>query len=358
MARKRHQEEDVAEEAADLPDARAEALAPESQPEEREVDAALRPRRFDEYIGQRALIDNLRVFVQAARRRREALDHMLFAGPPGLGKTTLAHVIAEEMGKKLTVTSGPAMDHKGKLAGILTQLGEGDVLFIDEIHRLSPVVEENLYPAMEDYRIDVLIGDGPHARAMTVPLTRFTLLGATTRTGLLTSPLLNRFGFVAALSFYGVDELTSIVVRSARLLGVHIAPDGAAEIGRRARGTPRIANRLLRRVRDFAEVGGDGRVTKAVADYALARLGVDASGLDGLDRAYLRALVERYDGGPVGIEALAASCGEDRTTLEDVVEPFLVQEGFVSRTRTGRIATGMTYEHLKLPRPPHQPKLL
>lgn len=328
-----------------------EALAPASRPEEREVDLALRPRRFDEYVGQRALLDNLKVFVQAARNRREPLDHMLFAGPPGLGKTTLAHVIAEEMGAKLQVTSGPAIDHRGVLAGMLTSLGEGDVLFIDEIHRLSPVIEENLYPAMEDFRVDLFVGEGPGARPVTVQLARFTLLGATTRTGLLTSPLLNRFGFHATLGYYQVDELTSIVTRSARLLGVHVAPDGAREIGRRARGTPRIANRLLRRVRDFAEVEGDGVVSGKMADFALKRLGVDPLGLDALDRTYLAVLIERYDGGPVGIEALAASVGEERGTLEDVVEPYLVQEGFVSRTPRGRVATGKGYGHLGIPRP-------
>ncbi len=340
MTRRRHEDADRGD------------IGPEPRPGEREVDAALRPRRFEEYVGQRALVDNLRVFVQAARKRGEALDHMLFAGPPGLGKTTLAHVIAEEMGVKLHVTSGPAIDHKGVLAGLLTSLGEGDVLFIDEIHRLSPIVEENLYPAMEDYRLDVFIGDGPHARAVTMPLVRFTLLGATTRTGLLTSPLLNRFGFVATLGYYEVDDLTRIVGRSARLLGVSVAPDGAKEIGRRARGTPRIANRLLRRVRDFADVEADGVVTGAIADFALKRLGVDPSGLDALDRSYLGALIERYDGGPVGIDALAASVGEERGTLEDVVEPFLVQEGFVGRTPRGRVATGKAYQHLGVRRPP------
>jgi holliday junction DNA helicase RuvB len=348
MARKKH--EDVAGEAPP-PAERAGALEPQEAPEEREVDAALRPRRFDDYVGQRGHIDNLRVFVAAARKRREPLDHMLFAGPPGLGKTTLAHVIAEEMKVKLHVTSGPAVDHKGMMAGLLTSLSEGDVLFIDEIHRLSPVVEEYLYPAMEDFRVDYFIGDGPHARSLNMPLPRFTLLGATTRTGLLTSPLLNRFGFVATLTYYDVEDLTRIVSRSARLLGVDVAAEGAAEIGRRARGTPRIANRLLRRVRDFAEVTADGRVTPGVADYALGRLGVDPTGLDALDRAYLKALVERYDGGPVGIEALAASVGEERSTLEDVVEPYLVQEGFVSRTPRGRVATRKTYVHLKLPPP-------
>jgi Holliday junction DNA helicase RuvB len=343
MARKKHDEPDGPERGD---------LVPEPRPEEHDVDHALRPRRFSEYVGQRALTDNLQVFVGATLKRREPLDHMLFAGPPGLGKTTLAHVIAQELGTRLTVTSGPAIDHKGVLAGLLTGLGEGDVLFIDEIHRLSPVVEENLYPAMEDYRLDVFIGEGPHARAVTMPLARFTLLGATTRTGLLTSPLLNRFGFVATLSYYDVDDLTRIVTRSAGLLGVSISAEGAREIGRRARGTPRIANRLLRRVRDFADVAGDGVVTGKIADYALARLGVDPAGLDILDRTYLKALIERYDGGPTGIEALAASVGEERSTLEDVVEPYLVQEGFVSRTPRGRVAAGKAYLHLGLSRPP------
>ncbi|HKA89033.1 MAG TPA: Holliday junction branch migration DNA helicase RuvB [Haliangiales bacterium] len=344
MARKKHEE-------------RGE-LSPETQPEERELDVALRPKRFAEYLGQRALVDNLKVFVQAARRRGEALDHMLFAGPPGLGKTTLAHVIAAEMGVKLHVTSGPAIDHKGVLAGLLTSVAEGDVLFIDEIHRLSPVVEENLYPAMEDFRIDVFIGDGPHARAMSMSLPRFTLLGATTRTGLLASPLLNRFGFVGTLSYYDVDELTSIVRRSARLLEVDIDDEGASEIGCRARGTPRIGNRLLRRVRDFAEVEGDGTITRAIADFALRRLQVDPLGLDAQDLAYLRVMLERFDGGPVGIEALSASVGEERSTLEDVVEPYLVKEGFVARTPRGRIATGKAYLHLGVKRTRSQESLL
>jgi holliday junction DNA helicase RuvB len=349
MARKKHDEMTDGDEGE--PAERAEDLIPVPEPGERDLDAALRPRCFDEYVGQKTLTDNLKVFVKAALKRREALDHMLFAGPPGLGKTTLAHVIAQELGVKLHITSGPAIDHKGVLAGLLTSLGEKDVLFIDEIHRLSPVVEENLYPAMEDYRIDVFIGDGPHARAVRMPLPRFTLLGATTRTGLLTSPLLNRFGFVATLGYYSVDELTGIVRRSARLLGVTVSDEGAAEIGRRARGTPRIANRLLRRVRDFAEVHGDGRITKEIADFALARLQVDPSGLDAVDRAYLRVILERYDGGPVGIDALAASVGEERNTLEDVVEPYLVQEGFIARTPRGRMATGRAYLHLGLKRP-------
>jgi Holliday junction DNA helicase RuvB len=348
MARKPHND-DQGE--APLATLRQDELVPEAKSGEREVDSALRPRTFDEYVGQKALVDNLRVFVTAALGRKEALDHVLFAGPPGLGKTTLAHVIANELGTRLHVTSGPAIDHKGVLAGLLTSLSEGDVLFIDEIHRLAPVVEENLYPAMEDFKIDVFIGDGPHARAVTMPLPRFTLLGATTRAGLLTSPLLNRFGFVATMSYYDDADLTLIVRRSARLLEVTVAEEGAREIGCRARGTPRIANRLLRRVRDFAQVKGDGVVTREMADYALRRLQVDACGLDAMDRAYLKIIVERFDGGPVGVDALAASVGEERDTIEDVVEPYLVQEGFVARTSRGRVATGKAYVHLGLPRP-------
>lgn len=354
MARKKH-DDDVTAEAAAPPPARGARgsgqLAPAALPEERDVDAALRPRHFGEYVGQRALLDNLKVFVAAALKRGDALDHMLFAGPPGLGKTTLAHVIAEELGVKLHTTSGPAVDHKGQLAGLLTNLGERDVLFIDEIHRLAPVVEENLYPAMEDYKIDVFIGDGPHARPVTVPLPRFTLLAATTRSGLLTSPLLNRFGYVGSLRYYDEEDLTTIVTRSARLLGVAIDAAGAREIGRRSRGTPRIANRLLKNVRDFALIHGDGRVTVELADFALKKLEVDPLGLDALDHGYLRALLERFDGGPVGIEALAASLGQERDTLENTVEPYLVQEGFVARTPRGRTATGKAYHHLGLTRP-------
>ncbi len=358
MARKKHDEEALD---ADVAAPERGAISPVAQAAEKEVDAALRPRRFDEYVGQPALLDNLRVFVKAALKRGDALDHMLFAGPPGLGKTTLAYVIAEELGVKLHITSGPAIDHKGMLAGLLTSLGERDVLFIDEVHRLSPVVEENLYPAMEDYRIDVFIGDGPHARAVSMPLPRFTLLAATTRAGLLTSPLLNRFGYVGSLRYYNDADLTRIVLRSATLLGVEIAEDGAAEIGRRSRGTPRIANRLLKNVRDFALVHGDGRITRPMADFALGRLEVDASGLDVLDHSYLRAMIERFDGGPVGIDALAASLGQERDTLENTVEPYLVQEGFVSRTPRGRTATGKAYAHLHLEQPAPvlaQPRLL
>ena len=313
------------------------------------VEVALRPRRFDEYVGQRALVDNLRVFVKAALKRGEALDHVLFAGPPGLGKTTLAHVIANELGVKLHATSGPAIDHKGELASMLTKMGEGDVLFIDEIHRLSPVVEENLYPAMEDFKIDVFIGEGAHAKSMTLKISRFTLLGATTRVGLLTGPMHNRFGFHAQLGYYGVDDMVSIVRRSARLLELRIDDSGAIQIARRSRGTPRIANRLLRRVRDFADVEADGAITGALAADALDRLQVDQAGLDRLDRVYLALLVERFDGGPVGVEALAASMSEEKGTLEEVIEPFLLQEGFISRTPRGRIAAQRAYDHLGLP---------
>jgi holliday junction DNA helicase RuvB len=358
MGRKRHQDggavasgqmaapADGHEDSEVLPDARA---------GERAYQAALRPQGFAEYIGQRDLIDNIRVSVEAARRGGWALDHFLFAGPPGLGKTTLAHVIANEMGVNVHVTSGPAIDHKGMLASLLTSLSERDVLFIDEIHRLTPVVEENLYPAMEDFKFDLFIGDGPHAKAVTMKLPRFTLLGATTRMGLLSSPLLDRFGFHWQLRYYELEDMTAIVERSAGLIGIRIDEAGAAEIARRARGTPRIANRLLRRVRDFASVEGNGMVSREIAASALDRLSVDHAGLDTLDRAYLSVIVERFDGGPVGIDAIAASLSEERGTLEDVVEPFLLQAGFVTRTPRGRVATATAFRHLGLSAPGSAP---
>jgi len=317
--------------------------------------AALRPRTFDEYIGQRDLIENLRVSVRAAREGGWSLDHFLFAGPPGLGKTTLAHVIANELGVNLHVSSGPAIDHKGKLASLLTSLGPGDALFIDEIHRLNPVIEENLYPAMEDFRFDVFIGDGPHAKAMTMQLPRFTLLGATTRMGLLSAPLLDRFGFHWQLRYYELPDMRAIVERSARLIEVPIDADGATEIARRSRGTPRIANRLLRRVRDFAKVEGDGTIDGTIAASSLDRLAVDHAGLDALDRAYLTVICERFDGGPVGIEAVAASLSEERGTLEEVVEPFLLQVGMIARTPRGRVATAAGFQHMGLVAPTKAP---
>ena len=321
-------------------------VEPQQLGDDARFDSSLRPRNFDEVVGQTALLDNLKVFVKAARARGEPLDHVLFCGPPGLGKTSLAHVIAHELAAQIHVTSGPALERKGDLAGILTNLAEGDVLFIDEIHRLNPAIEENLYPAMETYTFDIVIGDGAGARAIKLPLQRFTLIGATTRTGLLTGPLRDRFGIVNRLDFYPPGDLQEIVRRSARKLQVDLDDGGAHEIARRARGTPRIANRLLRRVRDFAEVDGDGKVTQRVADRALRRLEVDAAGLDPMDRRILLTLIDKFGGGPVGVETVATAVGEQPDTLEDVYEPFLMMEGYLVRTPRGRAVTARAYEHL------------
>jgi Holliday junction DNA helicase RuvB len=314
-------------------------------------DWAIRPRTFAEYRGQPQVSEQMSIFIAAARGRQEALDHTLIFGPPGLGKTTLANIIANEMGVQIKSTSGPVVEKKGDLVAALTNLEEGDVLFIDEIHRLSPVVEEVLYPAMEDYQVDIMIGEGPAARYIKLDLPPFTLVGATTRTGLLTSPLRDRFGIVQRLEFYSVEDLSGILVRSARLLGVHCDESGAREIAVRARGTPRIANRLLRRVRDFAEVRADGRITSEIADQGLNMLNVDANGFDQMDRRLLMAMIEKFDGGPVGVDSLAAAVGEERDTIEDVYEPYLIQQGFMMRTPRGRVATRHAYIHFGL-KPP------
>ena len=321
-------------------------ISPAQLGDEARFDGTLRPRNFAEVVGQTALIENLKVFVKAARARKEPLDHVLFCGPPGLGKTSLAHVIATELGSLIHVTSGPALERKGDLAGILTNLGENDVLFIDEIHRMNPAIEENLYPAMESFSFDIVIGDGAGARAIKLPLKPFTLIGATTRTGLLTGPLRDRFGIVNRLDFYPPKDLEEIVRRSSQKLGVALDDGGAREIARRARGTPRIANRLLRRLRDFAEVEGDGRITQQVADRALQRLEVDAAGLDPMDRRILSTLVDKFGGGPVGLDTIATAVGEQADTLEDVYEPYLLMEGYLYRTPRGRVATPLAYQHL------------
>ena len=314
----------------------------------------LRPTRLADYVGQKAVREQLQIFIEAARRRGDPLDHLLLFGPPGLGKTTLAHIVAEEMGVNLRQTSGPVLERPGDLAAILTNLEKNDVLFIDEIHRLSPVVEEILYPALEDYQIDIMIGEGPAARSIKLDLPPFTLIGATTRAGSLTNPLRARFGIVNQLQFYTTEELITIVRRSARLLGVSIDPEGAAEIASRSRGTPRVANRLLRRVRDYAEVRHDGTITREVASAALTMLDVDPVGLDFIDRRFLLTILEKFSGGPVGIDNLAAAIGEDRDTLEDVVEPYLIQQGFLQRTPRGRMAAHRAWEHFKLTPPANQ----
>lgn len=323
-----------------------ENLSQAAQADDQAFDRSLRPDRFADFVGQTQIKDNLRVFVEAAAKRGEPVDHTLFCGPPGLGKTTLAMILASERGVSLHSASGPAIEHKGQLAALLTKLEPCDVLFIDEIHRLNATVEENLYTAVEDFRIDIVNGDGPYAQVLQLPLQPFTLVGATTRTGLLTNPMRSRFGYVARLDYYPVDALRAIVERSAHLLGLSIAVEAAEELAKRSRGTPRIANRLLRRARDFAEVLSDGTLDIQIANEALDRLDVDAAGLDQMDRRYLSVIIDHYDGGPVGIETLAAALSEPRDTLEDVYEPYLLQQGLVARTARGRVATRHAFAHL------------
>nr|WP_145547458.1 Holliday junction branch migration DNA helicase RuvB [Variovorax boronicumulans] len=338
------------------PERRVVSAAPAS-PNEEAIERALRPKLLDEYVGQAKAREQLEIFIGAARKRSEALDHVLLFGPPGLGKTTLSHIIAQELGVNMRQTSGPVLEKPKDLAALLTNLERNDVLFIDEIHRLSPLVEEILYPALEDYQIDIMIGEGPAARSIKLDLQPFTLVGATTRAGMLTNPLRDRFGIVARLEFYTAEELSRIVTRSAGLLQVPIEPAGSLEIATRSRGTPRIANRLLRRVRDFAEVKGTGTITQDIANRALALLDVDPQGFDVMDRKLLEAVIHRFDGGPVGLDNIAASIGEESGTIEDVIEPYLIQQGFLQRTPRGRIATQAAFRHLGVTPPQAAPDL-
>ncbi len=326
-------------------------LNPQKAPEEQQFDVALRPKKFDEYVGQAPIKERLKIFIQAAQQRKEPLDHALFLGPPGLGKTTLAYILANELGVHIQATSGPVLERPGDLAAILTNLENRDVLFIDEIHRLNRVVEEVLYPAMEDFKLDLIIGQGPSARTVKLDLPRFTLIGATTRAGLITSPLRDRFGVVARLEFYSAEELTLIITRSANLLGVQITKDGSLEIAGRSRGTPRIANRLLRRVRDFAQVKADGVINEKVARDALKMLDVDEKGFDNMDRKILLTIIEKFGGGPVGVETISSAISEEKDTIEDVYEPFLIQCGYLNRTSRGRMATPLAYSHLGITPP-------
>ncbi len=321
-------------------------IAPVKLEEDERIEASLRPRYIDDFIGQERLKENLKVFVKAAKARGEALDHVLFYGPPGLGKTTMAHIISNELGSQIRTTSGPVIDKAGDLAAILTNLEERDVLFIDEIHRLSGAIEEILYPAMEDYHIDIMIGQGPSARSVRLDIPRFTLIGATTRAGLLTSPLRDRFGVILRFDFYSSKDITTIVTRSASILGIEITPDGAAEIAGRSRGTPRVANRLLRRVRDFAQVRAGGIITKDVASESLTMLEIDSKGFDKMDRRILITIIDKFAGGPVGVESLAAALQEEKDAIEDLYEPYLIQEGFLNRTPRGRVATELAYKHM------------
>jgi len=330
-------------------------VSPLARSDDARVEQSLRPQRMDEYLGQAAAREQLAIYIQAARQRKGALDHVLIFGPPGLGKTTLSYVIANELGVNMRSTSGPVIERAGDLAALLTNLQPHDVLFVDEIHRLSPVVEEVLYPAMEDFKLDIMIGEGPAARSIKLDLPPFTLIGATTRAGLLTAPLRDRFGIVQRLEFYSVAELSEIVARSARILGIACEQHGADEIARRSRGTPRIANRLLRRVRDYAEVKGQGVIDRAIADAALRMLDIDKEGFDPLDRRMLKLMIEHFNGGPVGVESMAAALSEERGTIEDVVEPFLIQQGFLMRTARGRIVTQRAYQHFGLRAPGKEP---